>query len=104
MSLKQSELDQIQRRLELGEITADEANVEKVKMVRVQLITTRLPAQVRKVLNKAVRNGELGHIKKEGKKPEAYFHPKFEYLVAGERNKAEREVLNALAQSKAFTA
>jgi hypothetical protein len=56
-----------------------------------------MPAPVRKVLNLAVKGGELGHIKKDGRKPEAYYHKSFEYLVSGERNSHERRMLNACA-------
>jgi len=95
MKLNQNQLESLQNRVKLGKITADQANVEKVKMVRV-LIVSHLPSAVRKVLNKAVKSGELGHIKKDGRKPEVYFHPTFEYLVNGERNKYERKMIEAM--------
>lgn len=97
MQIKQNDLEHIQDMLQRGEITADQANVKKVLMQRVQLVTTKIPSQVRKALNEAVKRGELSHIKKDGHKPEAYFHPTFEYLAKKERNDHERNVLSALA-------
>lgn len=95
MKVTQNQVEHLIDMTQRGEMTADQANVEKVKMARVQLVTTKIPAQVRKALNAAVKRGELGHIKKDGHKPEAYFHPTFEYLVAGDRNAHERNILNA---------
>jgi hypothetical protein len=95
--LKQNHLEHLADMVQRGEMTADQANVEKVKMARVQLVTTKIPANVRKALNAAVKRGELAHIKKDGHKPEVYFHPAFEYMVAGERNQHERDILKAVA-------
>ncbi len=97
MNLKQNDREHLVDMVQRGEMTADQANVEKVKMMRVQLVIGRLPAQVRKALNEAVKRGELGHVKKEGRKPEAYYHPTFEYIATQERNAYERETLKALA-------
>lgn len=96
MDLTQNQQERLIDLMQRGELTADQANVEKIKMQRVSLVTCRIPAQVRKALNKAVKNGELGHIKKDGKKPEAYYHPDFKYLVNGERSAHERATLKAL--------
>lgn len=97
MKLTQNQIERLSDLLERGEITADEANIEKVKMSRVQIIKGSLPLGVRKALNTAVKKGDLCHIKKSGKKPEAYYHPDFEYLMKGERAKCEREILKALS-------
>jgi hypothetical protein len=97
MQLTQNQLERLQDLMQRGELTADQANVERVKMMRVHLVTCRLPQQVRTALNAAVKRGELGHVKKDGNKPEAYYHPTFQYLVAGERNEHEQNVLKALA-------
>lgn len=103
MQLKQNDLEHLQNMILRGEITADQANVEKVRMMRVQLVTGRLPAQVRKALNDAVKNGELCHAKREGKKPEAYYHPTFEHIAKQERKAHELSVLNALSGVMART-
>jgi bifunctional pyridoxal-dependent enzyme with beta-cystathionase and maltose regulon repressor activities len=97
MKLKQNDREHLVDMVQRGEMTADQANVEKVRAMRVQLVTSRIPAQVRKALNEAVKRGELGHMKKDGRKPEAYYHPTFDYLARQERNEHERQVLNAVA-------
>lgn len=102
MQLKQNDIEHLQDMMQRGELTADQANVKKVLMQRVLLVTTRIPANVRKALNEAVKSGELGHVKKDGHKPEAYYHPTFEYLVTGERNQHERDILNAVKRVAGF--
>jgi hypothetical protein len=97
MKLTQNHIERLQDLLERGEITADQANVEKVKMARVQVVTCRLPAQVRKALNEAVKSGELCHTKKNGKRPEVYYHPNFEYLAKQSQREHEQATLKALA-------
>jgi len=64
-------------------------------MARVHLVTCKIPAQVRKALSLAVKRGELGHWKKDEKKPEAYFHPDFEHLA----RQARKEHENSKTQS-----
>ena len=97
MEMKQNDREHLQDMVQRGEMTADQANVAKVRMRRVQLVTGRIPAQVRKALNEAVKRGELGHMKKDGYKPEAYYHPTFSHLAKCERRKHEYSVLNAVA-------
>lgn len=93
--ISQNDIEYLQDMVERGEISADEANVEKVLTQRV-LIVKSLPKSVRSALNAAVRNGKLRHKKKECHKPEVYYHPNFEYLANAERNRAEREMIEAL--------
>lgn len=97
MKLTQNHIEHLQDLILRGEITADEANVEKVRMGRVQVVTARLPAQVRKALNEAVKRNYLGHMKKDGNKPEVYYHPTFDYLARHARTEHEQATLNALA-------
>lgn len=97
MQLNQNDREYLMDSARNGDLTADQANVEMVKMQRVRLVTGRVPAQVRKALNAAVKCGELGHMKKDGHKPEAYYHPTFDYLAREERAKHERSVFDALA-------
>lgn len=96
MELKQNDREYLINKIQCGEMTLAEANVEKVRMQRV-LLVGGLPADVRKALNAAVKEGLLGHFKKDGNKPEAYFHPTFEYLAIHERNEHERRVLRFVA-------
>lgn len=97
MKLKQNDLEHLQDMMEQGIMTADQANVEKVKMMRVQLVTCKMPSRVRKALNDAVKRGELAHVKKDGHKPEAYYHPTFDYLAKAERKTYELDTLKAIA-------
>lgn len=89
----QNDIEHLQDLMQKGQLTADQANVEMVKLQRYRMVINSLPAAVRKALNAAVKRGELGHMKKEGHKPECYFHPTFQYLAVAERNRREREVI-----------
>lgn len=63
-------LDQLQQ----GKLTASQANVLMVQMEGVRAVRNKLTKELRKALNEAVKAGELGHMKKDGFKPEVYFH------------------------------
>ena len=93
--ISQNDMEYLQDMVQRGEMSADEANVEKVLTQRV-LVVKRLPRDVRDALNSAVRDGKLRHKKRVGRKPEVYYHPSFEYLANTERNRAERESIAAL--------
>jgi len=85
----QNIMERIMDRVARGELSVSEANIQIILDTRIR-VTTKLPASVRKVLNKAVKDGILGRLKKDGLKPEIYFHPNFDYLARSERNKIER--------------
>lgn len=91
---RQNDIEHLQDLMQKGELTADQANVQMVRTERFRMVVNSLPASLRKALNAAVRSGELGHMKKDGQKPECYFHPTFEYLAKAERLKREREVIS----------
>lgn len=93
--ISQNDMEYLQDMVERGEMTVDEANVEKVLTQRV-LVVKSLPKSVRAAINAAVRDGKLRHKNKKGRKPEVYYHPNFEYLANAERNRAEREMIAAL--------
>jgi hypothetical protein len=59
--------------INMGRMTVSQANVYMVQLEGVRIVG-KMPAQVRKDLNQAVKNGELGHIKRKGLRPEAYHH------------------------------
>lgn len=80
-------------------MTVDEANVEMVRAARVKIVVNSMPKNVKKALNNAVKCGKLGHYKKDGKKPEVYFHPSFDYLARSERNRIEKEIIKALLKT-----
>ncbi|MEK3887304.1 hypothetical protein [Bacillus sp. FSL K6-3431] len=93
----QNSIEWLKDQMDLGKMTAEEANVELVRMERVRMIINSIPAQIRKSLNEAVKSGYLCRKKKDGRKPEVYYHPNFEHLANEERHRAERETLEALA-------
>lgn len=102
----QNALEIALNKMQLGEITAAQANVLIVQMMGVRVISNRLPADVRKALNAAVKAGELGHIKKDGLKPEVYHHKNARANALAVRDVEMRNVLSALtkvcAPSKPF--
>lgn len=50
-------------------------NVELIRAQATRVINGSMPAQVRKELMDAVKRGLLGRLKKDGLKPEIFFHP-----------------------------
>lgn len=95
MELKQNDREYLADMVHRGELTIDQANVRKVQMQRVLLVIGRVPASVRKALNDAVKRGELGHLAKDGHKPETYFHPTFQHIAIAERAEHERGIRRA---------
>lgn len=81
--------------MQRSELTPDQANVQMVRSERFRLVINSLPASVRKALNAAVKSGELGRFKKEGHKPECYYHPTFDYLAKEARSRHERRIQQA---------
>lgn len=96
MELRQNYLERIQDKLQQGLISIDEANVEIVKCQRVRLIKGRMPANIRKALNQSVRDGVLGHMKKDGYKPECYYFKPFKYMADDERVKEHNKAIDSL--------
>jgi hypothetical protein len=50
-------------------------NAESIRIGASRVIRGRIPAQVRAELRAAVKAGYLGHLPKDGLKPEIFFHP-----------------------------
>lgn len=50
-------------------------NVEQIRKQASRVVRGPMPAQVRKELLGAVKAGLLGRLKKDGLKPEIFFHP-----------------------------
>jgi hypothetical protein len=65
-------------------------NVENILVRGMRVINGKIPTQVRKELAAAVKAGVLGRIKKDGLKPEIYFHPAHKH-GAMDRQKREAE-------------
>jgi len=50
-------------------------NVANILARGTRVVRGKIPSQVRKQLRDAVKNGVLGHLPKDGLKPEIFFHP-----------------------------
>lgn len=50
-------------------------NVEQILAQATRVVRGKIPASVRAELRAAVKAGVLGHLKKDGLKPEIFFHP-----------------------------
>jgi len=94
--MNQNNLEYLSDQVFTGKMTADKANIEKVRMNRVLLVIAPLSMAVRKALNSAVKIGYLAHLKKEPYLPEVYYHPDFKYMAIKERNDYSKRVLNSI--------
>lgn len=65
-------------------------NVEQILIQASRVIRGKIPAQVRKELMTAVKAGVLGRLKRDGLKPEIFFHPNHKH-GAVDRQKREAE-------------
>lgn len=86
--------------IEKGMTVAD-ANIEVVRMMGVRIVQSGLTRDTRAALNAGVKTGRLGHLKKDGTKPEAYFHPNSLWVAMDKRceieNHARRAMLSVCA-------
>lgn len=85
-----------QEKMRAGEMTTDQANVYMVQLEGVHVVSGRIPASTRKALNQAVKNKEIGHIKKEGLKPEVYHHKNARANALEARNRIFNNSVTAL--------
>jgi hypothetical protein len=92
----QTAIEIAMNQVQIGKITTEQANVLAVQIAGVRIITNKIPAQVRKALNAAVKNGELGHLKAEGLRPEAYFHKNARTRALDERDRIFRNRVESL--------
>jgi len=78
----------------LGEMSPEEhhqwRNVEMIRAGATRVVRGSIPAAVRKELMAAVKAGTLGRLKKDGLKPEIFFHPDHKH-GAVDRQKREAE-------------
>lgn len=65
-------------------------NVEQILCQGTRVVRGPIPATVRKELRNAVKGGVLGHLKKDGLKPEIFFHPDH---LHGAMDRQKREAL-----------
>jgi hypothetical protein len=96
MTSYQNAVDYAKDQMQLGKLTASQANVFIVQMMGVRVITCKIPSDVRKALNEAVKNGELGYLKKDGMKPEVYHHKNARKRALEEQREIERESIDRL--------
>ena len=96
MTSYQNAVDYVKDQMQQGKMNSAQANVMIVQMIGVQEIKGTVPREVRKAYNDAVKAGELGHIKKEGLKPEVYHHKNARSNALEYRNKVERTKLETL--------
>ena len=88
-------INMAKEKVRTGELTVSEANVYMVQLEGVRIVRNSIPKAVRSALNLAVKEGRLGHVKKEGLKPEAYFHVNSKFRALEERDRIEREIMDA---------
>ena len=92
----QNDIENVMDLFDRGGISLDEANVQIVLCERVKVVKNKIPSVVRKALNNAVKQGKLGHMKKDGHLPEVYFRPQNRDLAIKAREDHARNVLLAL--------
>lgn len=92
----QNDMEHILDLLDRNEITLYRANIMMIQVEGFRLIKSSIPRSTRKSLNAAVKNCEIGHLKKEGNKPEAYFKLNCRSSAIEARNNHERSVSNAM--------
>lgn len=96
MTSYQNALDYAKDQMQQGKINSAQANVMIVQMMGVRIISGKIPADVRKSLNEAVKNGEIGRLKKDGLKPEVFFHKNAKGNALDEQRRIERELINSM--------
>jgi hypothetical protein len=96
---QQNDIEMVKDQLQRGLITTAEANIQMVRDERYRLIT-HLSNEIRKYLNDGVKAGMLGHLRKDGLKPEAYYHPNFKHLAIGARNKIANAKMDVIEKAK----
>lgn len=100
--MKQNDMERIKDQLDQGLISVDEANVQMVKCERYRIVKGKLPQNVRKALNSAVKSGVLGHLKKDGYKPECYYFEPFKYLAEAKRTEIHNDMIDFKNKSNVF--
>lgn len=72
-------------------------NVEQIRKQATRVVGGKIPACVRKELREAVKNGYLGHLKKDGLKPEIFFHPDHKNGAIERQNKEAAYSISCIA-------
>lgn len=84
--------DQVDR----GNITADQANVEIIRMMGVREINGRISRETRRSLMDAVKKGELGRIAKTTYSPEFFFHPNSEWRAKEMKDRITKQSFKSI--------
>ena len=77
-------------------MSLDDANVEIVRMMGVRLVSGGYDRRTRAALMAGVKDGRIGHLKKDGAKPEAFFHPNSKWRAMDMRAAAEAASIRAV--------
>jgi hypothetical protein len=100
MMSRQAAVDKAQDMLQTGKLPdTAAANVEIVKMMGVQIVSGKMSRDVRSALNGAVKIGRIGHLKKDGLLPEAYFHPNSKSEAIHQRKQIAAQSLQSILKT-----
>jgi hypothetical protein len=94
--MNRNDIDGVMDDVAQGKIPANMANVRLVQIQGVRIVKGVMPRRVRKELMAAVKSGELGHLRKDGHKPEAFFHKNAMTRAIAERNEIERNITRSV--------
>lgn len=72
-------------------------NVSMIRVEGVRLCAGRIPREIRRELLDAVKAGALGHLKRDGLMPEAFFHPNSRAKALDARAREARAGIAAIA-------
>lgn len=73
-------------------------NVAMVRAEGVRMVSNSIIRQVRTELMKAVKSGDLGHLKKDRNKKEIFFHPDKRKEALKKRDDAEKAMAAAVGK------
>lgn len=95
MMNQQSAVEAAKGMMEHG-MSLDDANIEIVRMMGVRIVSGGFDRRTRSALMQGVKDGKLGHLKKDGLKPEVFFHPNAIWSANEERNKIANAGIRAI--------
>ncbi len=79
-------------------MSIDDANIEIVRLMGVRIVTGGLDRRTRSALMTGVKEGRIGHLKKDGLKPEVFFHPNSLWNAKEERSKIANAGIRAIQE------
>lgn len=96
MTGQQAALDYARNLIDAG-MSVGDANVEVVRMMGVRFMG-RMDRDVRNALMQGVKDGRLEHLKKDGLRPEVFFHPNSRANAIAQRDAQVRKSIQAIAK------